>query len=84
MNSQKRNDMGSKTQKVLNAMIAGRHISLVDSEEFQLSQMHTAICKIRKRILHNSLPFVMRDRWITIGENKVQYKEYWLEEKETI
>ena len=76
--------MGSKTQKVLNAMIAGRHISLVNSEEFQLSQMHTAICKIRKRILHNSLPYVMRDRWITIGENKVQCKEYWLEEKESI
>lgn len=76
--------MESKTQKVLNAMIAGRHISLIDSEEFELSQMHTAICQIRKRILHNSLPFVMRDRWITIGENKVQYKEYWLEEKETI
>lgn len=74
----------SKTQKILNAMIAGRHISLVNSEKFQLSQMHTAICKIRKRILHNSLPYVMRDRWITIGENKVQCKEYWLEEKETI
>ena len=72
----------SKTQKVLNAMIAGRHISLVNSEEFALSQMHTAICKIRKRILHNSLPYVMRDRWITIG--KVQCKEYWLEEKESI
>ena len=74
----------SKTQKVLNAMIAGRHISLVNSEEFALSQMHTAICKIRKRILHNSLPYVMRDRWITIGENNVQCKEYWLEEKESI
>lgn len=74
----------SKTQKVLNAMIAGRHISLVDSEEFELSQMHTAICKIRKMILHNSLPYVMRDRWITIGENKEQCKEYWLEEKESI
>ena len=74
----------SKTQKVLNAMISGRHISLVDSEEFELSQMHTAISKIRKRILHNSLPYVMRDRWITIGENKIQCKEYWLEEKEVI
>ena len=74
----------SKTQKVLNALIAGRHISLVDSEEFALSQMHTAICKIRKRILHNSLPYVVRDRWITIGDNNVQCKEYWLEEKEAI
>ena len=74
----------SKTQKVLNAMISGRHISLVNSEEFELSQMHTAICKIRKRILHNSLPYVMRDRWITIGESEVQCKEYWLEEKEVI
>ena len=74
----------SKTQKVLNAMIAGRHISLVNSEEFALSQMHTAICKIRKRILHNSLPYVMRERWITIGENKVQCKEYWLEEMKSI
>ena len=74
----------SKTQKVLNAMIAGRHISLVDSEEFELSQMHTAICKIRKRILHNSLPYVMRDRWIYIGDSKLPCKEYWLEEKEVI
>ena len=72
----------SKTQKVLNAMIGGRHISLVDSEEFALSQIHTAICKIRKSILHNSLPYVMRDRWITIGDNNEQCKEYWLEEKE--
>lgn len=76
--------MMSKTQKVLNAMIAGRHISLLNSEEFQLSQMHTAICKIRKRILHNSLPFVMRDRWISIGDSDVRCKEYWLEEKESI
>ena len=65
-------------------MIAGRHISLVNSEEFALSQMHTAICKIRKRILHNSLPYVMRDRWITIGKSEVRCKEYWLEEKEVI
>ena len=76
--------MGSKTQKVLDAMIAGRHISLIDSEEFELSQMHTAICQIRKRILHNSLPYVMRDRWIYIGDSEVPCKEYWLEEKETI
>ena len=74
----------SKTQKVLNAMIAGRHISLVDSAEFELSQMHTAICKIRKRLLHNSLPYVIRDRWIYIGDSKVPCKEYWLEEKDTI
>ena len=74
----------SKTQKVLNAMIAGRHISLVDSEEFQLSQMHTAICKIRKKILHNSLLYVMRDRWLTIGKSEGRCKEYWLEEKESI
>ena len=76
--------MVSQTQKVLNAMITGRHISLVNSEEFELSQMHTAICKIRKKILHNSLPYVMRDRWITIGKSEVRCKEYWLEEKGAI
>lgn len=67
----------SAINAIFNAMTEGRHISLKDSQEFRVSQMHTYICIIRKRLLHND-EYEMKDRWIETA-NGDRCKEYWLE-----
>lgn len=66
---------------IYSAMLQGRHITLKDSEEFRTSQMHTDICKIRKRIFDRNLPLVMRDKWVE--KDGRRFKEYWLENVES-
>ena len=65
--------------EVFKALQAGRKISIFNSKEFRLSQMHTTICKIRQEIDRRSLPWVLCDRWVTYGPRKIRCKEYWLE-----
>lgn len=62
---------------ILSALIAGRKISLLDSLEFKVSEMHTQICSIRQDIERKNLPFVMNSKWIE--KNGKRLKEYWLE-----
>lgn len=61
---------------ILRAMLKGRHISLFDSQEFKVSQMHTAICQIRRDISKKNLPYTLNDRWIAPYGKQV--KEYWI------
>ena len=67
---------------IFEALKAGRHISLENSQEFRVSEMHTQIHCIRARIEKENLPYILRDRWINIGALKRRVKEYWLEPKE--
>ena len=71
-------DRYNAKKAIFTAMTNGRHISLLDSMEFQVSQMHTTICNIRKDIDQKNLPYVLMDRWITTRNDK-KIKEYWLE-----
>lgn len=64
---------------VFQALAAGRTLSIFDSKEFRLSQMHTAICKIRRKIEDRALPWTLCDRWISYGPRHIRCKEYWLE-----
>lgn len=76
-------DRYNATKAIFNAMAyEGRHISIENSLEFAVSQMHTTICYIRKRIKEKSLPYVMKDRWIESGRYGKKIKEYWLEERQ--
>ena len=68
-------------QAIFNAMMNGRKISLIDSREFEVSQMHTTICYIRKDIEEKNLPVVMKDEWIEFGTHGKRCKRYWLEAK---
>ena len=74
-------DRYNAKQAIYEAMTQGRHISLEDSLEFAVSQMHTTICFIRKDLQKKSLPYVMKDRWIDSGKYRKKIKEYWLEAK---
>lgn len=62
---------------IFQAMTKGRHISLMDSQEFKVSQMHTCICAIRKKLNRHG-GFELKDKWIeTINGDRC--KEYWFE-----
>lgn len=71
-------DRYNAKRAIFDAMVAGRHISLLDSQEFAVSQMHTTICFIRKDIQEKNLPYVMQDEWIQFGRYNKKCKSYWL------
>ena len=79
--SQQIADRYNAKKAVFEAMCKGRKVSFLDSREFEVSQFHTTICKIRKDIDAKSLPWDLKDRWITFGKHGKRCKEYWLERR---
>ena len=66
-------------KRIIAAMIAGRHLSMYDNEEFGTAEMHTQFCYIRKKIADRKITgWTMKDVWRT-NENGIKYKEYWFE-----
>ena len=64
---------------IIGALQGGRHLSLKDSREFEVAEMHTCFCVIRKKIANGQITgYVMKDRWLT-DINGIRYKEYWFE-----
>ena len=72
-------DRYNAKKAIFEAMLGGRKISLLDSVEFEVSQMHTQISSIRKDIEQKSLPWVMKDEWMEFGKHGKKCKRYWLE-----
>ena len=79
--SQQIADRYNAKKAVFEAMCQGRKVSCLDSREFEVSEFHTTICKIRQDIYFNSLPWNLKDRWITFGKHGKRCKEYWLERR---
>ena len=79
--SQQIADRYNAKKAVFEAMCQGRKVSFLDSREFELSEFHTTICRIRKDIDERSLPWQLMDRWITFGKHGKRCKEYWLERR---
>ena len=76
-------DRYNAQKAVMQAMIGGRKISFLDSKEFEVSQMHTTITKIRKRIEEKKLPYILCDENFTFGVNNAKRgKRYWMIPKE--
>lgn len=74
-------DRYNAKKAIFEAMTQGRKVSFLDSMEFEVSEMHTIICKIRKDIDSKSLPWELKDQWITFGKHGKRCKEYWLERR---
>ena len=74
-------DRYNAKKAVFEAMTQGRKVSFLDSREFEVSEMHTIICKIRKDIDSKSLPWELKDQWISFGRHGKRCKEYWLERR---
>ena len=66
---------------IFDAMMKGRRITFLDSAEFEVSEMHTTICNIRRDIEDKNLPVVLKDEWIEFGRHGKRCKRYWLEAK---
>ena len=79
--SQQISDRYNAKKAVFEAMCQGRKVSCLDSREFEVSEFHTTICKIRQDIDSKSLPWNLKDRWITFGKHGKRCKEYWLERR---
>ena len=79
--SQQIADRYNAKKAVFEAMCQGRKVSCLDSREFEVSEFHTTICKIRQDIYFKSLPWNLKDRWITFGKHGKRCKEYWLERR---
>ena len=79
--SQQIADRYNAKKAVFEAMTQGRKVSFLDSREFEVSEMHTIICKIRKDIDSKSLPWELKDQWISFGRHGKRCKEYWLERR---
>ena len=74
-------DRYNAKKAIFEAMTQGRKVSFLDSREFEVSEFHTTICKIRKDIDSKSLPWELKDKWITFGKHNKRCKEYWLERR---
>lgn len=72
-------DRESAKMAIFQAMMNGREITLEDSKEFQVSQMHSQMCFIRKMIERKKLNVVLKDRWVECGTKGKRCKAYRLE-----
>lgn len=79
--SQQIADRYNAKKAIFEAMTQGRKVSFLDSREFEVSEFHTTICKIRKDINSKSLPWEIKDQWISFGRDGKRCKEYWLEKR---
>ena len=62
--------------------MAGRRVDFTMAEQFQLSQMHTAIAQIRKDIDRKYPDLQLCDEWVRPGDGVRPYKQYWIVKKE--
>lgn len=74
-----REKRNSAIRRIIAALVAGRSLSLYDQSEFEVAEMHTCFCYIRKAVEAGKIPgYVMKDEWRT-NENSIRYKVYWFE-----
>ena len=81
--------MNTKTQEykrnvairnIIEALKDGRMLSVYDSREFRVSEMHTCFCIIRQKIRDGKIiGYVMKDEWRVTPEG-IRYKVYWFED----
>ena len=81
--------MNTKTQEykrnvairnIIEALKDGRMLSVYDSREFRVSEMHTCFCIIRQKIRDGKITgYVMKDEWRVTTEG-IRYKIYWFED----
>lgn len=80
--SQQIADRYDAQKAVMAAMMSGRKISFMDSDEFRVSQMHTTITKIRRHIEDKRLPLEIHDEVFHFGPKNKTAKKYWIEPKQ--
>lgn len=63
---------------VLEALMAGRHLSQMDCKEFMIEDMRTQVCHLKEEFQNTH---DLKTRWIVTPVRKTRIKEYWLERR---
>ncbi len=66
------------TKAILNALLAGRHLSQMDCREFMVADMRTNVSHLKSRF---SSTHDLKTKWITTPVRGARIKEYWLEQR---
>ena len=81
--AQDNTDLARRAQKrgrLLNALLAGRTMSLEDADEIGTTAFATLMSQVRAEIDRRGLPYVLCDKWV-YPEDGAKYKKYWLQDK---
>ena len=68
----------SRNKAIFAALLAGRRISLENAAEFKVSQMHTQIAVIRRKIEDQRLPYTLCAQEKRPDPKRRGYNEYYL------
>ena len=63
---------------ILNDLMAGRHLSQMDSREFKVTDMRTPISHLKP---HYQGTHELKTKWIITPVRGARIKEYWLESR---
>lgn len=63
---------------ILEALLAGRHLSQMDCHEFQVEDMRTPISHMKDEFEDTH---ILRTEWIVTPVRKARIKSYWLERR---
>ena len=66
---------------VLEALMAGRHLSQMDCKEFMIEDMRTPISHLRDKFPPSH---ELKTTWVKSPVRGARIKEYWLERREAI
>lgn len=66
------------TRAIYAALLNGRHLSQMNTREFQVADMRTIVSHLRK---HYEETHNLKTKWIRTPVRNARIKEYWLEAK---
>ena len=64
---------------VLDAMVQGEHVNMMDAARFKVCDMHSTMSKVRRYIEKHDLPYEVVSRRMTFGTQGKVCKDYWIE-----
>lgn len=71
--------LNSIRKQIWEALLQGQHLTIVSAQDLcGTRDLRSNICMLRQRIEEQNLPYVIRDKWLTINRS-TRIKEYWME-----
>lgn len=70
-----------KRGRLLNALLAGRTMSIENADEIGTTAFATLMSQVRAEIERKGLPYILCDTWVKPGGDRARYKKYWLMDK---
>ena len=71
-------DRYNAQKAVLDAMVQGEHVNMMDAARFQVCDMHSTMSKVRRYIEKHDLPYEVVSKRMTFGTQGKVCKDYWI------